>query len=184
MTSAHQGRPLRAAIALLAMVLVGLAFAATATIANASPAKKTTERVVVRGDDTIQDTGACPGGVCPMQIVGGAFRGTLGNGAYDGALNVHVAESFPNGEGGVCAPVDGTMTLGAGTPDRLVLAFSGVSCQDGNAPLPASSFTGVAHWVVKYGTGAYANASGHGVYLSSEDANDHERLTLIGRITR
>ena len=29
MTSAHQGRPLRAAIALIAMVLVGVAFAAT-----------------------------------------------------------------------------------------------------------------------------------------------------------
>jgi hypothetical protein len=184
MTSAHQGRPLRAAIALLAMVLVGLAFAASATVANASPAKKTAERVVVRGDDTVQDSSGCPGGVCSMQIVDGAFRGTLGKGAYNGAVSVRVAESFPNGEGGVCAPLDGTMTLGAGTPDRLVLAFSGVSCQDGNAPLPTSSFTGVAHWVVKYGTGAYAKATGHGVYVSAEDANDHERLTLIGRITR
>ena len=184
MTSAQPGRPLRAAIALLAVVLAGLAFAATATVANAQTSKKATERLVVRGDDTVQDTGACPGGVCPMQIVDGAFRGTLGKGAYNGALNVRVADAFPNGEGGVCAPVDGTMTLGAGTPDRLVLAFSGVSCQDGNGPLPASSFTGVAHWVVKYGTGAYAKATGHGVYLSTEDANDHERLTLIGRITR
>ena len=184
MTSAHQGRPLRVALALIAMALVGLALAATATVANAQPAKKTTERLVVRGEDTVKDAPGCPGGVCQMQIADGAFRGTLGQGAYDGAMNLRVADAFPNGEGGLCAPVDGTITLGAGTPDRLVLALRGASCQDGNGPLTASSFTGVAHWVVQSGTGAYAKATGHGLYTSVEDANDHEQMTLIGRITR
>jgi hypothetical protein len=91
---------------------------------------------------------------------------------------------FPNGEGGVCAPIDGTITLGAGTPNRLVLALWGDSCQDGKGDLTTSSFTGVAGFVVKYGTGAYANAHGGGLYTSTEDANDHERMTLVGRITR
>jgi hypothetical protein len=184
MTPAHQGRPLRGAVALIAMALVGLALAATATVANAQPAKKTTERLVVRGEDTVKDAPGCPGGVCQMQIADGAFRGTLGKGAHDGAANLHVADAFPNGEGGLCAPVDGTITLGAGTPDRLVLALRGASCQDGAGPLTASSFTGVARWVVQSGTGAYAKATGHGLYTSVEDANDHEQMTLIGRITR
>jgi hypothetical protein len=184
MTPAHQGRPLRGAVALIAMVLAGLALAATATVANAQPAKKTTERLVVRGEDTVKDTPGCPGGVCQMQIADGAFRGTLGTGAYDGAMNLRVADAFPNGEGGLCAPVDGTITLGAGTPDRLVLAFRGESCQDGQGPVTAASFTGVARWVVKSGTGAYAKARGHGLYTASEDAGDHEHMALVGRITR
>ena len=183
MTPAHQGRPLRAAIGLLAVALVALAFAAMATIADASPAKKTTEHLVVRGEDTVKD-GPCPAGVCQLQLADGAFRGTIGKGAYDGAINLHVADVFPNGEGGVCAPIDGTITLGAGTPDRLVLAIRGNSCQDGKGDPTTSSFTGVARFVVKYGTGAYAKASGYGLFTSSEDANDHERLTLIGRIAR
>jgi hypothetical protein len=184
MTSAHQGRPMRAALAVLAVALIGLAFAAMTATASASPAKKTTERLVVRGEDTVKDGGACPAGVCQLQLADGTFRGTIGKGAYGGAFKLHVADAFPNGEGGVCAPIDGTITLGAGTPDRLVLALWGDSCQDGAGDLTTSSFTGVAGFVVRYGTGAYAKASGGGLYSSFEDANDHEHMTLIGRITR
>jgi hypothetical protein len=183
MTPAHQGRPLRAAVALLAMVLVGLAFAATATVANAQPAKKTTERLVVRGEDTVKDA-PCPTGVCPLELTDGAFRGTIGKGAYSGSLKLHVAEAFPNGEGGVCAPVDGTITLGSGTPDRLVLALWGDSCQDGAGDPRTSSFTGLAHFTVKYGTGTYAKATGSGLMSSFEGSDDREHMTLIGRITK
>jgi hypothetical protein len=183
MTSAHQGRPLRAAIALLATALVGVAFAATATVADASPAKKTTERFVVRGEDTVEDA-PCPTGVCPIELTDGAFRGTIGKGAYRGSLKLRVTEAFDNGEDGVCAPIDGTITLGAGTADRLVLAVWGDSCQDGTGDPRTSSFTGLAGFVVKDGTGAYAKATGYGLMHSSEDANDHDRMTLIGRISR
>jgi hypothetical protein len=183
MTPAHQGRPLRAAVALLAMVLVGLAFAATATVANAQPAKKTTERLVVRGEDTVKDA-PCPTGVCPLELTDGAFRGTIGKGAYSGSLKLRVAEAFPNGEGGVCAPVDGTITLGSGTSDRLVLALWGDSCQDGAGDPRTSSFTGLAHFTVKYGTGTYAKATGSGLMSSFEGADDREHMTLIGRITK
>jgi hypothetical protein len=183
MTSAHQGRPLRAALALLAVVLVGLTFAATATVADASPAKKTTERLVVRGEDIVKDA-PCPTGVCPIELTDGAFRGTIGKGAYTGSLKLHVAEAFPNGEGGVCAPINGTITLGSGTPDRLVLALWGDSCQDGVGDPRTSSFTGLAHFTVKYGTGAYAKATGGGLMSSFEDADDREHMTLIGRISR
>jgi hypothetical protein len=183
MTSAHQGRPLRAALALLAAALVGLAFAATATVADASPAKKTTERLVVRGEDTVKDA-PCPLGVCPLELTDGAFRGTIGKGAYSGSLKLHVADAFPNGEGGVCAPIDGHIVLGVGTPDRLVLALWGDSCQDGAGDPKTSSFTGLAHFTVKYGTGAYAKASGSGLMSSFEGADDREHMTLIGRISR
>ena len=48
--------------------------------------------------------------------------------------------------------------LGAGTPNRLVLAVAGDSCQDGAGNPATSSFTGLARFTVKYGTGAYAKA--------------------------
>ena len=70
------------------------------------------------------------------------------------ASELRVAEAFPNGEGGVCAPVAGRITLGAGTPDRIVLAVAGDSCQDGAGDPTTSSFTGLGRFTVAYGTGA------------------------------
>jgi hypothetical protein len=183
MTPAHQGRPLRAAFALLAIVLAGLAFAATATVANAQSAKKTTERLVVRGEDTVRDA-PCTPPVCEMQLDGGAFRGTLGTGSYTGSVKLDLAETFDNGEKGLCAPIRADIVLGAGTPDRLALVVWGDSCQDGGGSPATSSFTATGVFSVKYGTGAYAHARGTGLFTSSEDANDHERITLIGRIAR
>ena len=49
------------------------------------------------------------------------------------------------------------------SPDRLVLAVAGDSCQDGAGNPATSSFTGLARFSVKYGTGAYAKASGDGI---------------------
>ena len=58
----------------------------------------------------------CPAGVC-LQLTDGTFRGTpVGTGAYTGSIELNVAEAFPNGEGGVCAPIRGEIVLGAGTP--------------------------------------------------------------------
>ncbi len=87
------------------------------------------QRLVVRGTDTVLDH-PCPGGLC-IEQTGASFRGTLGTGAYTGSMKLDLANAFPNGEGGVCAPVAGRITLGAGTPDRLDLAVWGDSCQDG-----------------------------------------------------
>ena len=50
-------------------------------------------------------------------------------------FRLKVAEQFPNGEGGICAPLKGRIVLGAGSADRLVLAVAGDSCQDGGGPL-------------------------------------------------
>jgi hypothetical protein len=170
-------------LAMLALVLVGAAFAVTASASDAH--HRTTERLVVRGEATIEDSPECPGGVCRLQLVDGAFRGTpVGTGAYDGAMDLEVARAFSNGEGGVCAPIEGRITLGAGTPNRLVLGVYGDSCQDGAGDLTQSSFTGLAEWVVKYGTGAYSKAKGRGTAAFLEDAADRDRMTLIGTITR
>ena len=92
------------------------------------------------------------------------------------------ATAFPNGEGGICAPLDGRIVLGAGSADRLVLAVSGDSCQDGAGPLTAASFTGLARFTVKRGSGSYAGATGDGLASFSEDAANHHRMTLIGRV--
>jgi hypothetical protein len=188
MSSTHQRRTLPAALALIALALVGLALVA-ATKAAADPAPdsrstkhRTTERLVVRGEDTVKEA-PCAAGLC-LELTDAAFRGTVGSGAYSGAIKLKVAEGFPNGEGGLCAPVRGHIVLGAGSPDRLVLAVSGDSCQDGKGPVTSASFTGLADFVVVHGTGAYENASGSGIGSFVEDAADREHLTLIGRITR
>jgi hypothetical protein len=183
MSSTHPRWTLRPALALLALVLVGLAFVASTSTAGAAPGAKAVERLVVRGEDTVLDGPCAPSG-CPFQLAGGKFRGTLGTGDYSGALTLDIADAFSNGEGGVCAPLRGTIVLGTGSPDRLELAVWTESCQDGAADPRTSSFTGLARFVVKHGTGAYAKATGYGIGSFIEDANDHERMTLIGRIAR
>ena len=126
-----------------------------------------------------------PKGVCTLTLSGGRFAGApVGTGAYAGSIDLAVAKAFPNGQGGVCAPIRGRLVLGKGTPDRLVLALAGASCQDGAGPVTAASFTGVARFTVVRGHGKYAGARGGGLMTSVEDAADHEQMTLIGRITR
>lgn len=193
MSTSIKSRRLPAALALIALALAGLALAAaTSGAATASSGKgaqsanhRSTERLVVRGEDTVKDSPGCPGGVCQLELTDGAFRGTpVGTGAYNGNVELHVTEAFANGEGGVCAPITGQVVLGAGSPDRLVLRLWGDSCQDGSGPLPTSSFTNLAHFVVKGGSGEFAMARGSGIASFSEDNSDRERMTLIGRISR
>jgi hypothetical protein len=164
---------------ILALALAGL----TLGVAGSAQAKhQGSERLVVRGTDTVVDR-PCPGGLC-IDLTGGSFRGTVGSGAYTGSMKLDLANAFPNGEGGVCAPVAGHIVLGTGTPDRLDLAVWGDSCQDGAGDPTMSSFTGLTRFAVVHGTGAYAKAKGFGTATSLEDADDHERVTLIGRIAR
>lgn len=142
------------------------------------------ERLVVRGDATVTDA-PCPEGVCPIELTDGHLRGTpVAPGAYGGSLKLKVADAFSNGEGGVCAPIAGRIVLGAGSPDRLLLAVSGVSCQDGAGPVTAAAFTGLARFTVRRGTGRYAGSTGDGLAVFSEDASDHDHMTLIGRLRR
>jgi hypothetical protein len=162
------------ALAALALALVG------AATAGAKQHASQTKRLVVRGTDTVVEH-PCPGGIC-FDLTGGKFRGTTGAGDYTGSLKLDLANAFPNGEGGVCAPVAGTITLGAGTKDRLDLAIWGDSCQVGAGDPTQSSFTGLARFAVVHGTGAYANARGGGTLVSLEGADDREQMTLIGRI--
>ena len=115
-------------------VLIGAALAALALTSSATASEKSS-KLVVRGIDTVVD-GPCPAGVCQITLTDGAFRGTTGTGAYTGSIKLAVAAGFPNGEGGVCAPIEGEIVLGAGTPNRLVLALSGDSCQDGAGDVP------------------------------------------------
>ena len=189
MNRLHARAP-RALLGLLAVVLAGLALGAATNAAGAADKAPTgkhgkKERLVVRGDATVVDNPSCPGGVCELKFADGSFRGTpVGTGAYEGAVKLKVAEGFANGEGGVCAPIDGRIVLGTGSPNRLVLDITGDSCQDGAGPPPASSFTTLTRFTVKYGTGTYAGARGSGVASFAEDAADHDRMTLIGQITR
>jgi hypothetical protein len=151
--------------AILAFALIGLAFA------PAAEAKA--DRLVVRGESTVVDAPCGPGVVC-IKLQDATYRGTAGTGAYTGALRLKVADAFPNGEGGVCAPLDGKIVLGG----RLVLGIEGESCQDGAGDPATSSFTGVARFTVKRG------GRGGGIAVFSEDAADHDRMTLIGRLAR
>jgi hypothetical protein len=190
MSTSIKSRRLPAAVALIVLALAGLALAAATSGAAAAGAgesaqsanHRSTERLVVRGEGTLTEA-ACPAGLC-LELTGGVFRGTpVGPGAYTSSIELRLAEGFPNGEGGGCAPFTGQTVLSAGS-DRLVLKLWGDSCQDGSGPLQTSSFTGLAQFVVKNGTGAYAKAKGSGIASFSEDVSDRERMTLIGRISR
>ena len=171
------------ALAIAVLALAGLMLEATAVATNAQPGKlQATQPLVVRGDSTIVDSPCGPKG-CHFEYAGGTFRGTLGSGGFTGGFDFDPGSVFPNGEGGVCAPIRGTVELGAGTPDRLVLAVRGDSCQDGDGYVTTSSFTTVGRFAVADGTGEYAHAAGGGTLTSVEGADDHDRLTLVGRIS-
>jgi hypothetical protein len=181
--------PVRSTRRLLALPLAAVALAALTSAAGAAtraPAsdRHSAQRLVVRGDATAVDA-PCDNGVCPVELTDGRFRGApVGAGAYTASLKLKVADAFPNGEGGICAPLKGRIVLGAGTRDRLVVAVSGDSCQDGSGPTTTASFTGLVQFAVTYGTGSYAGATGSGLASFAEDAAKHHRMTLIGRIAR
>ena len=180
---------LRPVLGLLVVALTALALAVAAGPAgaagHANTAKHRSEPLVVRGDATAVDGPCDATGVCLLELTDGRFRGTpVGSGAYVGSIKLKVADAFPNGEGGICAPLKGRIELGAGTRNRLVLGVRGVSCQDGSGPLETASFTGLAEFNLRYGTGRYAGASGSGQASFLEDAANHHRMTLIGRIAR
>ena len=180
-------KSLRRALALAVLAALSLALVAAAAGAHddSRPSKhRVSERLVVRGESTVTD-GNCDANGCELQLVDGRFRGTpVGTGSYTGDTKLRLAEMFPNGEGGACAPIQGRIELGSGTPDRLVLAIWGDSCQDGAGDPTTTSFTGLARFLVVHGTGSYSKASGSGTAAFLEDAADHDRMTLIGRISR
>jgi hypothetical protein len=183
--------PARPKLAPCALALAALALPVTASATDAAGRSGTApasthpkeQRLVVRGDATAVD-GPCDARGCRLELTDGRFRGTpVGTGAYTGSITLKVADAFPNGEGGICAPLIGRIVMGAGTADRLTLAVSGDSCQDGAGPLDSAAFTGLARFTVKRGTGVYSRATGAGLASLSEDAANHHRITLIGRIT-
>jgi len=173
---------LRAA-ALVSLTLACAALPIATGVASADASHRAADRLIIRGQDTVADA-PCQGPVCHHDLVDGSFRGTLGTGAYTGGIDLSVAHAFDNGEGGLCAPLRGRLVLGTDTPNRLTIAFAGDSCQDGNGPVTSASFTGVARFQIVGGTGAYEHATGRGLLSSTEDAADHEQLTLIGHIQR
>ena len=180
-------KPLRRVLAVAALAVLSLTLVAAAAVAQGEDSRpsnhRTSERLVVRGESTVTDD--CDANGCELQLEGGQFIGTpVGTGAYTGDIKLRLADAFPNGEGGGCAPIQGRIELGSGTPNRLVLALWGDSCQDGAGDPTTTSFTGLAQFVVVHGTGSYSKASGSGILASLEDAADRDRMTLIGRISR
>jgi hypothetical protein len=153
---------------ILAVTITALALCATAS-ATASAAGK--HRLVVRGDATAV-AGPCGAAGCPLALTNGRARGTV-SGAYTAKLTLKVAKQFPNGEGGICAPLKGRIKF----ERHLTLAVTGVSCQDGGGPLTGASFTGLATFRVKHGYGG-------GIATFTEDAAHHHRMTLIGSVRR
>jgi hypothetical protein len=179
-------KPLRRALAVAALAVFSLTLVAAGAGAQGDdprPSKhRTSEPLVVRGDATVTDD--CDANGCQLRLENGRFRGTpVGTGPYTGDINLKIAGAFPNGEGGLCAPIQGSIELGSGTPNRLVLAVWGDSCQDGAGDPTTASFTGLARFAVVHGTGSYSRASGNGTASFLEDGADHDRMTLIGRIS-
>jgi hypothetical protein len=162
----------------LALAAFALVFATTSAGA-ADPG----QRLVLRGQATAV-AGPCSAVACPLELDRGRYRGSLGRGAYSGSLKLTIANSFPNGEGGSCAPLTGRIELRMRSADHIGLIVSGDSCQDGSGPLDGASFTGLARFRVTHGTGAYAGATGSGLVTFAEDAAKHHRMTLVGRVRK
>jgi hypothetical protein len=175
-----RGRARRALVAALAAVGTFTAPAAALAMAAGHGAAP----LVVTGHDTVVVDEACPAGVCPVHLVDGRFGLPTGPGSYAGELRLDVGAIFPNGEGGVCAPLAGRITLGPGTADRLLVDVSGSSCQVGAGDPSTSAFTLAGRFRIAGGTGAYAHAHGAGLVAAHEDADDHEQLLLVGRVGR
>ena len=116
-------------LGLLALALTAFALVFATSSAGAA---ETAQRLVVRGQATAV-AGPCSAFACPLALDRGRFRGTLGRGAYSGSLKLTIANSFPNGEGGSCAPLTGRIELRTRAADRIGLLVSGDSCQDGPA---------------------------------------------------
>jgi hypothetical protein len=177
---------------LRALALAGGTLAVSAGVAGATDHNKTAagkhhggQRLVVRGDAVAVDGPCDVHGICAVELTEGRFRGApVGTGAYTGAIKLSVGGAFPNGEGGICAPLKGLIVLGAGTPNRLAVSVSGDSCQDGAGPPSSSSFTGLARFTIKRARGSYAGLTGSGLATFSEDAAKHHHMTLIGRLYR
>jgi hypothetical protein len=165
-------------LGLLALALTTFAFVfATGSAGAADPQ----QRLAVRGQATAVD-GPCSATACPLELARGHFRSSpLGSGAYSGSLTIAVGSAFPNGEGGICAPLSGRIELHRKAGD-VGLRVRGDSCQDGSGPLAGAAFTGVARFRITSGTGRYAGASGSGVASFVEDAAKHHQMTLVGRI--
>jgi hypothetical protein len=153
---------------LLAIVPVALALAAggTAVASQSAPHK-----LVVRGEDNLSELACNAAGVCDAQVSGGEFRGTEGAGSYEGWTRLYLRDAFDNGEGGKCAPATARLRFAK----RLVVALAGSSCQDGAGDPTKASFTGLFRYRV-------VNGHGHGTAVVTEDANDHEHVTLIGTL--
>ena len=165
----------------LGLLVLALAAFVVVFATSSAGAANAPERLVVRGQATAVD-GPCTAFACPLELTRGHFRSSpLGIGAYSGSLKITVGSAFPNGEGGICAPLTGRIELHRKAGD-VGLLVSGDSCQDGSGPLPGASFTGVARFRVTHGTGAYAGATGSGVASFTEDAAKHHQMTLVGRI--
>ena len=147
---------------IIALATAALAIGAAADAATAAGK----QRLVIRGDATAVP-GPCDAAGCALTLSDGRARGTV-SGAYTARFTLKVAKQFPNGEGGICAPLKGRIKL-----NRLTLVVSGTSCQDGGGPLAGSSFTGLARFRVKGGYGG-------GVATFTEDAAHRHRMTLIG----
>jgi hypothetical protein len=165
-------------LGLLALALTAFALLFATSSADAADAR---QRLVVRGQATAVD-GPCSASACRLDLARGRLRGTLGRGAYTGALKITVGKAFPNGEGGTCAPLTGRIELRTRATDRIGLIVAGESCQDGSGPLADASFTGLARFRVTHGTGRYAGATGSGLATFSEDAANRHLMTLVGRI--
>jgi hypothetical protein len=77
--------------ALSALTIAAMAAVAAPAIASSpdGPTDKRhrSERLVVRGTDTVTELGCDASDVCKMALTNGTFRGTpVGSGAYDGRL--------------------------------------------------------------------------------------------------
>jgi hypothetical protein len=97
---------------------------------------------------------------CALDASGSIEGKPIAHGTFTAALLAVWTSATPNGDGGYCAPVTGTVVLSDGT-NTLTEAVQGTLCEIGATGTNVGHvFTG--QYTVSSGTGTYANAQGTG----------------------
>jgi hypothetical protein len=119
---------------------------------------------------------------CTVATNGTANTTHMGVGPYVSDLTIHWGSATSNGDGGYCAPADGTSTITGVNGDTITEDVSGMVCEVGPTSLTAPhTFTGT--FTITGGTGRFADATGSGTVTGGDDGFGNSSYQESGTIS-
>ena len=113
----------------------------------------------------------------------GSFSSNEGNGNWVASLHIDWAHATSNGQGGYCAPTDGSSTLSFTGDGTLLTAVSGQVCEVGPTATGAPHFLAGTFDVIS-GTGAFAGTTGSGAFSGADNGAGAVRSYMNGFLER